>query len=81
MIASVITHWGTQYRLLKSIHDSKAAISFFCIMDKVEFEYKDILQDKEFWAKLDALILILSKIHDLQKQSEDNKSTLVYVYG
>jgi hypothetical protein len=81
LVASVITRWGTQYRLLKALLDSKRAITYFCANDDVDFGYKELLKTKDFWIQLEDLCEILSPIHELQRMSEDNKATLIYVYG
>jgi hypothetical protein len=82
LIAAGFTRWGTQYRLVKSVDDSKQALRQLAINDdpEIEFKYADIVLDQQFWIQLADLLLILEPLHTLQKMSEDNRASLSFVY-
>jgi len=44
--------------------DSKKAFFYFCEDEKVVFEYKALLQEKEFWSTIEDLLSLLSPIHE-----------------
>ena len=80
LIATVITRWGTQFLLVKSLDDCKEALRSFAYRDDIEFSLSTVLLDMGFWASITQLIELLEPIHSLQKMSEDNKATISYVY-
>jgi hypothetical protein len=80
LIASVITRWGTQFRLLQSLLDSRDAICRVTTIQGIEFQYVTTVQDHSFWIKLSELVHFLKPLHELQKMSEDNKATIYYVF-
>jgi hypothetical protein len=81
LVASVITRWGTQYNLLKSLDNSKEALRSFAFRDDVDFSLKPVLLQHSFWAAITELLELLEPIHTAQKMSEDNKATIGYVYS
>jgi len=81
LVASVITRWGTQYNLLKSLDDSKEALRSFAFRDDVDSISQSILLQHSFWAAVTELLELFKPIHEAQKMSEDNKATISYVYS
>jgi hypothetical protein len=49
LIAAGFTRWGTQYRLLKAVEDSKLALRQLAISDETDFQHRDIVMDSQFW--------------------------------
>ena len=82
LILSVITQWGTQYRLISSLLRSKDALRRYAEVHKVKdlghdaFEY---ICDNAFWAELEILHEILKPIDEKLKMSESSKSHLGHV--
>ena len=90
LIASVITHWGTQYSLLKSVENNMRALRAYAIDSKaknmkkwqIEAAWIDVLaviQDQGFWNQLNDLIDILKPLHEAQKMSESMDAHLEHV--
>jgi hypothetical protein len=52
LIASVITRWGTQYNLVKSLDNTKEALRSFAYRNDVESISKATLLDLGFWAAI-----------------------------
>jgi hypothetical protein len=85
-VLSVITRWGTQYGLVKSVLKNKLAL-FAWVNDKNAQvgkkkpgnTLKPLIQDHEFWQGLTELSDILKPIHEAQKMSESNGATLAKV--
>ena len=79
---SVITRWGTQYRLISSLLRSKDALRRYAEVHKAKdlghdaFEY---ICDNTFWAELEILREILKPIDEKLKMSESSKSHLGHV--
>jgi Protein of unknown function (DUF 659) len=48
LIASIITRWGTQFNLAKSLESSKEALRSFAFREDTEFKYKEQLTSLEF---------------------------------
>jgi hypothetical protein len=80
LIAARFTRWGTQYRLLKAVEDSKLALRQLALADETGFLHGDIVLDSQFWVQLLDLLDVLEPIHKLQVMSEDNRATLNYVF-
>ncbi len=82
LILSVITRWGTQYRLVNSLIKSKDALQYYAVKhakEELAFNAHEFLVDSTFWSKLDALRALLKPIDDAIKASESNKSDLAKV--
>src|SRR4030095_3554064 len=87
LILSVITRWGTQYRLISSVLRSKAVLRQYA--EKVQEEdMKDnalitaaiaIIKDADFWRDLDILRELLEPINEKLKMSESSKGHLGHV--
>jgi len=86
LVLSVITRWGTQYRLVHSLLRSKDAIKRYA------FEYEsfpaserlkqaafEAITDKDFWTNLEALRELLQPIDERLRMSESGKSHLGHV--
>lgn len=89
LIASTILRWGTQVNLLQSLLNSKSALRAYAYDEHAAFKNRrnkppnrtlEYLQDPEFWTQLDELVAILRPIHEAQKMSESNHSTLDGIY-
>jgi hypothetical protein len=84
LLLSVVTRWGTQFLLVLSVLRCKGAL-FSWLGDKRAAMGKKgskvnslekIILDHSFWTNLSSLEQILRPIHEAQKMSESNKSTL-----
>jgi hypothetical protein len=84
LLLSVITRWGTQLLLVLSVLRSKGAL-FSWLGDKRAMIGKKggkvnilekIILDHSFWINLSSLEQILRPIHEAQKMSESDNSTL-----
>ncbi len=84
LLLSVITRWGTQFLLVLSVLRCKGAL-FSWLGDKRVIMGKKgskvnslekIILDHSFWTNLSSLEQILHPIHEAQKMSESDKSTL-----
>jgi len=78
LILSVITRWGTQYRLVNSLIKTKDALQYYAVKhakEELAFNAHKFLVDSTFWSKLDALRALLKPIDDAIKASE-SASTL-----
>ena len=80
LTASVITRWGTQYSLLKSLNDSKAALREYADRNDIEFAFKHQLQRGDFWFWISELLDLFEPIHRVQTMSEANRANISYVY-
>lgn len=87
---SVITRWGTQYRLIHSLLRSKDALRRYGTRDDLDYEKSDegkgshskmmeSITDRNFWHDLEDLIEILKPLHDCQVMSESGDAHLGYV--
>jgi hypothetical protein len=81
LIASIITRWGTQVNLAKSLENSKEALRSFAFREDTEFKYKAQLTSLEFWGHITELLELLELIHKKQKMSEANSANICYVYA
>ena len=81
---SVLTRWGTQYRLLHSLTRSRRALQLYATdinTDRIAVSgIIDIIQDAQFWDDLEHLKTIFEPIHKAQIQSESLQSHLGHVY-
>jgi uncharacterized protein (UPF0548 family) len=83
LILSVMTRWGTQYHLCNSVLKNKDALTAWAIHKDTEIGkkgngdgVKDVIMDDQFWVQLEKLCKVLKVIHEAQKKSESNDSTL-----
>ena len=87
---SVITRWGSQYRLTMSPLKSRQALKEWAIYDRLEIpadEEKTKLQkaviasllDHDFWQDLEELEIIIGYIHEQQLMSESGKSHIEHI--
>lgn len=84
LILSVITRWGTQYGLFRSLLRSKDALRVYaadpraCLMsNRSDISYW--LFDNTFWQAVSDLEEILRPIHEAQKSSESDTSHVGHV--
>jgi hypothetical protein len=84
LLLSVITRWGTQFLLVSSVLRCKGVL-FSWLGDKRARMGKQgskvnilehIITDHSFWANLSSIEQILRPIHEAQKMSESDRSTL-----
>ena len=87
LILSVITRWGTQYRLVQSLLKSKDAIKRYALeyrslpaAERLKQPALDAIMDKELWIKLEAMQELLQpSIDERLRMSESGKSHLGHV--
>ena len=86
LILSVITRWGTQYRLIQSLLKSKDAIKRYALeyqslpeSERLKQAALDIIMDKDIWIKLEVLRELLQSIDERLRMSESGKSHLGHV--
>jgi len=86
LILSVITRWGTQYRLVRSLLKSKDAIKRYALeyqslpaTECLKQPALDAITDKDLWIKLEALRELLQPIDERLQMSESGKSHLGHV--
>src|SRR5438046_1747866 len=86
LILSVITRWGTQYRLVQSLLKSKDAIKrytleyrFLPATERLKQPALDAIMDKDLWIKLEAMRELLQPIDERLRMSESGKSHLGHV--
>lgn len=82
LILSVLTRWGTQYYLCKSLLDNREALRVWALRADTAMGkpgtslQKDCILSDDFWGKLDKLCVALEPIHKEQKKSEATEATL-----
>jgi len=86
LVLSVITHWGTQYRLIQSVINSKDALKYYAheyrdlpAKKRLNQTAIDILKDREFWHSLEPLRELLQPLDEKLKMSEAGSSHLGHV--
>ena len=90
LILSIITRWGTQFRLLNSLLRSKQALRAWAIHPGIDCEPNEerkqgqtavieSINKHAFWADLEDLREIIAPIYNEQVMSEDNRAHLGYV--
>jgi hypothetical protein len=85
-VLSCMTRWGTQYGLTQSVLKNKQALFAWVADNRAQVGKKkpgntlrSLILDQEFWKSLTELSEILKPIHEAQKMSESNDSTLAKV--
>jgi hypothetical protein len=86
LVLSVITRWGTQYRLIRSLLDSKDALKRYAHdfgdlppSKRLKTAVIDILKDRAFWTSLETLRELLQPLDEALKMSESGNSHLGHV--
>src|SRR5271170_7795699 len=86
LVLSVITRWGTQYRLISSLLNSKDALKrYVCDYEdlppdkRIKQSVIDIIKRTEFWNGLELMRELLKPIDERLKMSESGKSHLGHV--
>lgn len=80
LVLSVITRWGTQYKLITSLLKNKDALwDWSCRYGGKERGFKEVesyISDFEFWGNLDRLEKVLKPIDKVLRQSESQEAHL-----
>ena len=86
LVLSVITRWGTQYRLVESVLKSKDALKrYVCDYEdlpankRIKQPVIDIIKQREFWNGLELMRELLKPMDVLLKMSESGQSHLGHV--
>lgn len=83
LASSVITRWGTQYRMLKSLQVNYLALQAFVEASNYEVSSKEWLRptirDSNFWQTISLVLRLISPIHEAQIMSESDHSSLMKV--
>ena len=89
-LSVIITRWGTQYRLIHSLLQSKDALRRYGTRNNLDHEKSnegkgshvkmiDIIMNHNFWHDLKDIIEILKPLHDYQVMLEFGNVHLGYV--
>lgn len=80
LVLSVITRWGTNYRQVESVYNSKDALRLFAsnpdYADKLSHQALQYITDPTFWVQLDELRDLLQPIDKHLKKSESDRADL-----
>ena len=86
LILSVITRWGTQFRLIQSVINSKDALKRYAHefgdrppKKRLNQAAIDILRDPQFWRSLEPLRELLQPLDEALRMSESGSSHLGHV--
>jgi hypothetical protein len=87
LTASIITRWGTQFRMLQSIHSNRQALAEYCEdanYERLKSEKKQewvrpTIRHGAFFNLVSTLLRLLKPIHEAQVMSESNHSNLMLV--
>lgn len=86
LVLSVMTRWGTQYRLVESLINSKDAVRSYAInfrtlppSQRLKRAAMDAIMDRHLWVRLEALRELLKPIDERLRMSESGKSHLGHV--
>jgi hypothetical protein len=80
LIATVPTRWGTQIAQTTSLIKSELSLRAYAKLPEASKKLSKILSADIWWQRLHALHSFLSPLHEHQKASESNQSTLPKVY-
>jgi Protein of unknown function (DUF 659)/hAT family C-terminal dimerisation region len=79
---SVITRWGTQYRLINSVLQNKAALQDYAIEygpQHLKYGAHETILSSQFWTRLGLLHELLEPLNTAIKMSESDKSNLGHI--
>jgi Protein of unknown function (DUF 659)/hAT family C-terminal dimerisation region len=79
---SVITRWGTQYRLINSVLKNKAALQDYAIdhgPENLKYGAHEIILSSQFWTRLGPLHEVFEPLNTAIKMSESDKSNLGHI--
>src|SRR5579859_2016235 len=83
LILSVITRWGTQFRLVQSVLKSKDALKRYASdygdlpeSQRIKQSALDVIRSREFWVQLESIRELLQPLDEHLKMSESGKSHL-----
>jgi len=67
LIASVLTRWGTQYRVLKVLMTNMRVLQYYTTdsVIKMEREILNDITDNGFWNKLSDILRIIESLHEV----------------
>lgn len=76
LISSVMTRWGTQFRVLMSLSNNMRALQYYTTDAEIKMDRSIItdLQDNTFWNNLGDLLRIIQPLHEAQKELEASGS-------
>ena len=81
---SVITRWGTQFRLIDSVLKNKKALRRYAFdhqPNDLAYDEHEYIMSSDFWAALEPLHELVQPIDETLKMSESNKASLDLVLG
>ncbi len=81
---SVITRWGSQVRMLRSLLRAAIPLRLYCSSipngaGKTIRKYQSQIQDEKWWEAIKELLQILSPLDESIKMSESDRSNIHYV--
>jgi hAT family C-terminal dimerisation region len=86
LVLSVISRWSTQFRLVSSLLKSKDSVKHYDQLfktvaksERLKNVVMDIIKDRDFWVKLEALRELLQPIDERLRMSKSGKSHLGHV--
>lgn len=86
LVLSVITRWGTQFDLIKSVLINKDALKLYAFeygelpaAKRLKQSVLDVIGDNGFWVELELMREFLKPINEYLKMSESGKSHLGHV--
>ena len=83
LVLSVITRWGSTFRLIVQVLKNKNALRHYCADHSsadLPYDAYDIIQSSTFWMQLEGLRELLEPIDNALKMSECNQSHLGLVF-
>jgi Protein of unknown function (DUF 659)/hAT family C-terminal dimerisation region len=87
LVLSVITRWGTQYRLLDSVFNNKDALRRYAVTyeqlptsQRLKQSALDAIMDWDFWSELEPMREFLFPIDEALKMSESGKANIGQVF-
>src|SRR5579859_1654934 len=86
LILSIITRWGTQFRLIQSVLKNKDALRRYAsdyrdlpVTQRVKQSAIDIIRLRDFWMQMESIRELLQPLDEELKKSESGKSHLGHV--
>ena len=86
LVLSVITRWGTQYRLIQSVINNKDALKLYAYnyaeypaSQRIKESVINIIKSSDFWAELESLRKLSQPLDEGLRISESGKSHLGHV--
>ena len=86
LILSVITRWGTQFRLIQSVLRNKNALKCYAsdygdllVTQRIKKSAIDIIGARDFWMQMESIHELLQPLNEELKKLESSKSHLGHV--